>query len=138
MQTLASHSVVCFLCCAEALSLLQLCLSIFASVACSFCVLSNKSLPRSVSQRISLMFLSRWSTVLAYLMVKTWEHFSSKIKSKTMMPTPATDFLESIRSPGQNNWTKKKKERNKAHPHQKARSEITSVGKRHGPRCRNT
>lgn len=27
-----------------------------------------------------------------------------------MTPTPATDVLESIRSLGQNNWTKKKKE----------------------------
>ena len=34
-----------------------------------------------------------------------------------MMPTPAIDVLESIRSPGQNNWTKKerKKERKPIH-----------------------
>ena len=96
LQILTSHSAVCFLCCAEAFQF-SAALLVYICFCCLFFLCPIKQIIAKIS-------LSRCSTVLAYWRVKTWEHFSSKIKSKTMMPTP--DVLDSIRSPSQNSWTK--------------------------------
>lgn len=103
MQILTSHSVVCFLCGAEAFQFTAA-LLVYICCCCLFFLCPIKQIIAKIS-------LSRCSSVLAYWMVKTWEHLSSKIKSKTMMPSPATDVLDSIRSPSQNSWTKKKKKK---------------------------